>query len=99
MAYLYLQEAMHGRPPMLPKGIERLSINQIGTFMLDGVETDPSNLETRTWRPSRPVLHLAAAMAGVIDGMQRAGVKRVSTEDVLWTQALVEAIVREAELN
>src|SRR3954465_4477966 len=99
MAYPFLHEAIKRKPPQLPEGIERLSINQIGTFMLDYVEPDPSNLETRTWRPSRPGLHLAAARAGLIDTLQRAGSTLVAVEDFLWTQALVEAIVREAERN
>lgn len=99
MAYPYLQEAILGRPPRLPEGVERLSINQIGAFMIDYVEADPSNLETRTWRPSRSVLHLAAAMAGVIDGLQKAGWRLVAVEEFLWNQTLVEAIVREAEQN
>jgi len=62
MAIAYLKEAAAGKPPKLPAGIKRLSLNQLSEMVLrDTRESSPENVETRVWRPSLPVIHLASA--------------------------------------
>ena len=43
------------------------SLNQMAEFVLsDARQSDPENVETRIWRPSRPVIHLASAVHGYL---------------------------------
>jgi len=81
-----------------PKQIERLSINQMAEFVLDDAgQADASNVERRIWAPSRPVVHLAAA--AVIVGQQiRKNGYNLGLESLLADRALIEAIVKLAEV-
>ena len=64
MAMAYLKEVATGKPPKLPHGIKRLSLNQLSEMVLEDTrETMAENVEERVWRASLPVIHLAAAMA------------------------------------
>ena len=63
MAIGFLKEAVTGEVPKLPAGINRISVNQMSRLVLDDAGyTDPENVETRIWRPSLPVIHLATAV-------------------------------------
>jgi hypothetical protein len=63
MAYPFLKEAETGETPELPAGIKRLSLNQMAELVLSDIgHADPENVETRIWRPSRSVIHLARSM-------------------------------------
>jgi hypothetical protein len=63
MAYPFLIEAETGEAPKLPAGINRLSINAMSELVLeDAGYNEPENVETRIWRPSWPVIHLASAV-------------------------------------
>lgn len=98
MAIGFLQEVELGRLPPLPRAIERLSVNQLSELVLeDAGQTDPENVETRIWRPSLPVIHLAAATAVMIDVFERAGFQGLSFAHVMTQRPLIEAIVREAQ--
>jgi hypothetical protein len=67
MAYPFLKEAESGKAPELPAGLNRLSINAMSELVLnDAGHTDPENVETRIWRPSLPVIHLASAVHGYL---------------------------------
>jgi hypothetical protein len=67
MAYPFLKEAESGGKFDLPAGIKRLSINEMAAFVsTDAGQSDPENVETRIWRPSRPVIHLASAAHGYL---------------------------------
>src|SRR5712672_1686219 len=67
MAYPFLKEAETGEVPELPPSVKRLSINQMAELVLtDAGHTDPENVETRIWRESRPVIHLASAVHGYL---------------------------------
>ena len=98
MAVLYFRRAEIGVLPPLPDGIKRLSINQIAAFVLDDAgQADPENVEKRVWRPSKPVIHLATAAALVGQELQKAGVPLL-LDSFLFQEALIEAVLRRAEL-
>src|SRR5712671_2687353 len=60
MAIGFLKEAATGE---VPACIKRLSINEMAQLVLDDVQySEPENVETRIWRPSLPVIHLASAL-------------------------------------
>ena len=62
MAIAFLQKAQ-GITPKLPEPAGRLSINALSALIAEDADyADPENVETRIWRPSLPVLHLAAAV-------------------------------------
>jgi hypothetical protein len=66
MAYPFLKKAESGEVPKLPARIRRLSINAMAELVLDDAgHSDPENVETRIWRQSRPVIHLASAVHGL----------------------------------
>jgi hypothetical protein len=82
MAIPLLQEVALGHSPALPSSIKRLSINQLAEFVLeDAGQSDPGNVESRIWRPSLPVIHLAAAAA--VAGQERVKAGEAWPEDYL----------------
>lgn len=73
MAIAFLQEVQPGKAARLPNGIRRLSLNALSLIVLDDLDMqDDLNVETRVWRPSLPVIHLAAAVAVLIDQVEKA---------------------------
>jgi hypothetical protein len=97
MAIPFLQRSELGRAPALPKAIRRLSLNQMAAFVLDDAgQSDAGNLKRRYWTPSRPVIHLAAAMLVTGLELKKAGVP-LGLELLLVWRELVEAIVRRAQ--
>ena len=63
MAYPFLKTAESGETTKLPTPVQRLSINAMAELVLeDAGYSDPENVETRIWRQSRPVIHLASAV-------------------------------------
>jgi hypothetical protein len=64
----FLKEVNSGVSPKLPTGFTQLSINAMSVLVADGKSfTDSDNIEKRIWRKSVPVIHLAAAVAILID--------------------------------
>src|SRR3979490_755858 len=62
MAIAFLQKAS-GITPKVPGTTGRLSIDALCTLVADDAGyTEPENVETRIWRPSLPVIHVAAAL-------------------------------------
>lgn len=56
IAIPFLQQEESGKPPILPAGIKRLSINQLAEFVMEDAEqNDANNVERRYWTPRRPV--------------------------------------------
>jgi hypothetical protein len=62
VAIPFLQRAS-GHGLKLPSSVKRLSINQLAEFVMkEANQSNPENFKTRVWRPSLPVIHLAAAV-------------------------------------
>jgi hypothetical protein len=100
MAMAFLMEAETGKVPELPEGIKRLSLNEISAMVLDeNIESEPENIETRTWRPSRPVIHLAAAIQYTLQKFAREkNIHDVTYMDFLLCDFLIEYVVRLAQI-
>lgn len=98
MAIPFLQRAALGPDFRLPPKLKRLSVNQMAEFALaDAEQSDPSNLKSRYWVPSQPVIHLAAAAVVVGQELLRSG-EILRVESLLTWPALIKTIVRRAEL-
>jgi hypothetical protein len=73
VAIAFLQKAV-GHSPNLPSDVKRISLNQLSEFAMGlANQSNPENFKTRVWRPSRPVLHLAAAVAVATSDRERIG--------------------------
>jgi hypothetical protein len=76
---------------------KRLSINEMCRLVLDDAgQAEPANVESRIWRPSLPVIHLAAATAVMMDTAERGGFP-VAIGHLVLMREFIEAVVREAE--
>jgi hypothetical protein len=83
VAIAFLQNTI-GHRPKLPRDVKRLSLNQLSEFaMREARQSNPENFETRVWRPSLPVNHLAAAVAVTISDRERMGEKRTSYGNII----------------
>jgi hypothetical protein len=98
MAVPFLLAVEAGEMPKMPQSIRRLSLNEIATFVLEeSGQADPVNVETRVWRASRLVIHLAAAATIVRQEYLKQGVA-VGLDDLLERRDVIEEIVRRSEL-
>lgn len=98
MAVAFLQEAVTGTVPKLPKGLKRLSVNQMAELVLEDVgQTEPENVETRIWRPSLPVLHLAAACQVLMQTTEREAGRSIHIGDLIEHRSIIEQVIRVAE--
>jgi hypothetical protein len=96
MVIPFLQQAESGEPPKLPAGIKPLSINKMAEFVMEDAEqSDPNNVKRRYWIPSRPIIHLAAAMAIIAQEQIRKG-HPLAMELLMFDQALIEEIIGRA---
>lgn len=78
VAIAFLQSAVDYRPN-LPSSVMRLSINQLARLVMkEANQSVPENFKTRVWRPSLPVIHLAAAVAVAISDRERMGEEQTS---------------------
>lgn len=99
MVIPFLNEAQTGKPPILPASAKRLSINQMAEIVIaDTGQSDAENVETRIWRPSLPVIHLAAATAVLIDFAEKNGARALSVGDLICNRPAIEHIILQAEL-
>jgi hypothetical protein len=97
MAVPFLRRAALGSAGPLPKGIQRLSINQMAEFVLvDEGLSDTANVKKRIWTPSRPVIHLAAAAAIAGQWCKKAG-EIIALESFLFRRELTKTVVRLAQ--
>jgi hypothetical protein len=96
MAIGFLKEAVTGE---VPPPLKRLSINELAQLVLDDVGyTEPENVETRIWRPSLPVIHLASAlqlMAHLADPV----IGSIGLESLLLARNVIELLIRTAEYH
>lgn len=94
MAMAFLQEVELGEAIQLPKNVKRLTINQLAANLIEEVGlTESKNIETRIWRPSIPVIHLATATALVIDHLEKSGVESPSIGHLLSYPDLIKQII------
>lgn len=98
MGIAFLREALPGQVLELPAGVKRLSINQLAEFVLDTRFTDPENVETRIWRQSLPVIHLASATL-VFLNLVEAEAGPIVLEALLINRKVIEVVVRTAEYH
>jgi len=97
VAIAFLRKAA-GATPKLPPGITRLSVNQLTHYVSSMAgQTEQNNTESRIWRPSLPVIHLAAAVVIAINDGARNSSAKTSVGDILHSRALIEEIVRNAQ--
>jgi hypothetical protein len=96
MAYPFLKEAETGEAPALPTSVRRLSINALSELVLeDAGYNEPENVETRIWRPSRPVIHLASAVHGYLH--RGAKIETLGLGPLLTSRDVIESLIRSAE--
>jgi hypothetical protein len=90
----FLKEAVTGQ---VPAGLKRLSINELAELVRDDARySEPENVETRIWRPSLPVIHLATALQVLLYlGDQKIG--PIGYESLLLGRNVIELIIRTAE--
>jgi rRNA-processing protein FCF1 len=94
MAMAFLQEVELGESIQLPKNVERLTISQLAANLIEEVRlTESKNIETRIWRPSIPVIHLATATALVIDHLEKSGVEKPSIGHLLSYPDLIKQVI------
>jgi hypothetical protein len=96
MGIAFLKEALPGQVLELPPAMKRLSINQLAKLVLDDTRfTDPHNVETRIWRPSRPVVHLASAIQVYLT-LAEADTGMIGLEALLLNRAMIELVIKGA---
>ena len=93
MGIAFLREALPGRVLELSAGVKRLSINQLAELVLDDTQSaDSPNIETRIWRPSLPVVHLASAIQVYLT-LREADTPRIGLETLLLNRAMIESVI------
>ena len=93
MGIAFLKEALPGQVLELPATVKRLSINQLAELVPDDTRfTDSHNVETRIWRPSLPVVHLASAIQVYLT-LNEATNRRMGLETLLLNRAMIELVV------
>jgi hypothetical protein len=93
MAIAFLQKAS-GITPKVPGTTGRLSIDALCTLVADDAGyTEPENVETRIWRPSLPVIHVAAAVQVLLHSSPGS----IHAGQLMNSRTLIEWVVREAE--
>ena len=96
MAIGFFKEALTGE---IPTGIKRVSINGLAQLVLDDVGyTEPENVETRIWRPSLPVIHLASALQLMLH-LADPVTGPIGLESLLLGRNVIELLIRTAEYH
>jgi hypothetical protein len=93
MAIGFLKEAV------LPAAINRVSVNQMARLVLDDAGyTDPENVESRIWRPSLPVIHIATAIQLMLQ-LAEPVTGPLGLEALLLDRGIIELVVRAAQYH
>jgi hypothetical protein len=93
MALAYLKEAQIGKTPNLPPGIARVSLNELSKMVQPDLGwSDPDNVETRAWRETLPVIHLAVAIE-----FYMAAFGNISWGDLIGDFEVISWVITEAE--
>jgi len=82
----------------LPIGMTKLSLNQLAELVAEDAQQSPDNIETRIWRPSVPVVHIAAALENILLDAGRLEGKIFSWGDILDSRDLIEEIVKKSHI-
>jgi hypothetical protein len=99
MAIGFLKEAVTGEIPKLPANIKRMSVNQMARLVLaDTGYTDPQNVESRIWRRSLPVIHLATAIQVMLQ-IAEPVTGPLGLEALLLDRGIIELMVRTAQFH
>jgi hypothetical protein len=78
----------------LPTGVKRLSVNELSVMVSEDTDQiDAENVETRIWRPSLPVLHIAAAVAVAIDIADRHHQHPVDFSALILDRFIIEWVI------
>lgn len=99
IAIAFLQEIELGQAFQLPKNVKRMSIKQLSELLIE--ETgymEIENIETRIWRASLPVIHLAAATAVIFDQLEKSGLAQPSIGHFLTNPLLAQHVVETSNL-
>ena len=94
VAIPFLRQAA-GLPVQLPPGVKRLSLDRVTNLVLDDKltrEKDDKNFQARVWRPSRPVIHIASAIAVLLDHAERQG-NGFTVGDLFFQRNLIADVV------
>ena len=96
MAVAYLKWFKDGRIPAELGKINSLSLDKVAEFVFqsEGYGT-PENFGNRIWRPSRPVVHFAAALVVVGQDRKRNG-KELSAMHLLAEDELLASVITHA---
>ncbi len=99
VAMAFFKEAALGHmPPDMPADAKRLSINELVRTLKFNGAVDLDNFETRIWRPSLPVIHLAAALAINMDKASKEG-KKTSIGDLIFDKKIITEVIATAQEN
>jgi hypothetical protein len=95
----FLREALGHGPVSASRGDRPVSLSGLSAAMADeGIGlNDPDSVETRVWRPSLPVVHLAAAMGIVAQNGLQNQLGGSLPEALLGNRWVIESVVRVGE--
>ncbi len=99
MAIAFLKEAAGHeiKATQLPSG-RKLSLNLLSELVRsESNQTDSENVETRVWRASLPVIHLAAATQLLLSEVERMGLGPIGIGNLLTDPSTVIWVVDNAE--
>ena len=97
MSLGFFEEGLTKRPARLPPCMRRHSLNELTNLVLDqSGESDPENVEKRTWRRSLPVISLATAYQVVMRYSDAGGIPFSSDLQDLGTH---RRVVKVAEIH
>ena len=107
MAFALLKKKTGTLPPKLPKDLNSFSLNALSAraarFLpkprTPGDERDQGNIETRIWRTSLPVIHLAMSLATFTQAWHRQGQDKVHPVRLLRQPDLIRWLIPDANTN
>ena len=105
MALPLIMRAEGTLPAKLPEGLSKLSLNELGPWAMskvpkadeDDVKSESGNIESRIWRPSLPAIHLAAALAVVMQRTSKEGYGEIEIGQLLTQFWIAEQVAELGE--
>lgn len=104
MAFALLKQKTGTLPGQLAKGLAKSSLNELSEWVgrkhlksrKRAIEIEPGNVESRIWRPSQAVIHIAMALALFTQAYDREGHKQVHPVEILGQPELIEWLISTA---